>query len=54
MSSERWQSILASTLIRLETLTVNEEKWQRAVTIDTPGVGFPVEHILMILEKHAN
>jgi SAM-dependent methyltransferase len=41
-------------LIRLETLTVNEDKWQRAVTIDTPGVSFPVEHILLILKKHGN
>lgn len=35
----------------LQLLTLNEEKWQRAVEIETPGIDFPVEHILMVLRK---
>jgi SAM-dependent methyltransferase len=31
----------------LQTLTVNEEKWRNLVDIDTTGVGFPDEHILI-------
>jgi len=34
-------------IIDLQTLTVNEEKWRDLVDIDTPGVGFPDEHILI-------
>lgn len=32
----------------LHTLTVNEEKWRALVDIDTPGVRFPDEHILIL------
>jgi hypothetical protein len=35
----------------LQTLTVNDEKWRRTVAIETEGVDFPAEHILMILKK---
>jgi SAM-dependent methyltransferase len=35
----------------LYTLTVNDEKWRRIVEIETEGVDFPAEHILMILKK---
>jgi SAM-dependent methyltransferase len=35
----------------LQTITVNDEKWRRVVTIETPGVDFPAEHIMMILKK---
>jgi SAM-dependent methyltransferase len=31
----------------LRTLTVNSEKWQRLVEIETPGVDFPQEHIMI-------
>lgn len=31
----------------LQTLTVNEEKWRNLVDIDTPGINFPEEHILI-------
>jgi SAM-dependent methyltransferase len=32
----------------LRTLTVNDEKWRRKVSIETPGVDFPEEHILIL------
>lgn len=35
----------------LRTLTVNEEKWRRVVEIQTPGVGFPAEHIIIVAQK---
>jgi len=35
----------------LQTLTVNEEKWRNLVDIDTPGVSFPVEHILILAHR---
>jgi SAM-dependent methyltransferase len=37
----------------LRTLTVNYEKWQAEVEILTPGVDFPVEHILILAVKPA-
>lgn len=36
------------TLVEMRTLTVDEEKWRRTVRIETPGVRFPEEHILII------
>jgi SAM-dependent methyltransferase len=39
------------TLRALRTLTMNEEKWSRTVEIETPGVDFPVEHILILAQK---
>lgn len=35
----------------LRTLTVDEEKWRRNVVIETPGVSFPEEHILIVAQK---
>jgi hypothetical protein len=35
----------------LRTLTMNEEKWQRLVRIETPDVHFPKEHILILARK---
>jgi SAM-dependent methyltransferase len=35
----------------LQTLTVNEEKWRNLVDIDSPGVNFPEEHILILARK---
>ncbi len=35
----------------LSTLTVDQEKWQRTVEIETPGMAFPVEHILILAQK---
>lgn len=34
----------------LHTLTVDDEKWRRVVEIDTPGVDFPQEHILILAQ----
>lgn len=42
---------LGLPLRELRTLTVNEEKWRRVVEIQTPGVGFPAEHILIVTQK---
>jgi SAM-dependent methyltransferase len=38
----------------LRTLTMNEEKWRRLVEIDTPGVEFPDEHILILATRKTN
>jgi hypothetical protein len=35
----------------LQTLTVNDEKWRRLVEIETPGVQFPDEHVLIIARR---
>lgn len=35
----------------LQTLTVNEEKWRSLVDIETPGVQFPEEHILILAQR---
>jgi SAM-dependent methyltransferase len=35
----------------LRTLTVNDEKWRRVVDIETPGVDFPQEHILILAQR---
>ncbi len=39
------------TIRELRTLTVDEDKWTNLVEIETPGVGFPEEHILIVAEK---
>jgi len=39
------------TICELRTLTVNDEKWRNQVRIETPGVDFPPEHILIIAQK---
>jgi len=38
----------------LRTLTVNDQKWHRLVEIETPGVAFPEEHVLIIARKAAD
>jgi hypothetical protein len=38
----------------LRTLTVDEEKWNDLVEIETPGVNFPEEHILIVAQKGLN
>ena len=38
-------------IVDLQTLTVNEEKWRNLVDIDTPGVKFPEEHILILARR---
>lgn len=35
----------------LSTLTVDLDKWQRTVELETPGMTFPVEHILILAQK---
>ena len=35
----------------LRTLTMNEEKWRYRVEIETPGVPFPDEHVLILARK---
>lgn len=35
-------------ILELQTITVDEDKWQRIVEIETPGITFPDEHILII------
>ena len=35
-------------ITEVHTLMVNEEKWRRLVEIETPGVEFPQEHILIL------
>jgi SAM-dependent methyltransferase len=46
-------SRLGLQIDELRTLTVNYEKWQAEVEILTPGVDFPVEHILILARKPA-
>ena len=38
----------------LNTLTVNDEKWNYRVEIETPAAGFPDEHILILAQKTKN
>jgi SAM-dependent methyltransferase len=42
---------LGLVLYELRTLTVNDEKWRQEVEIETSGVDFPIEHILLIGKK---
>ena len=42
---------LGLTIVEKRTLTVDEEKWSRQVQIESHGVGFPEEHILIIAQK---
>ena len=44
-------SRLGLPIRELRTLTVNEEKWRRVVEIQSPGVGFPAEHIIIVAQK---
>jgi SAM-dependent methyltransferase len=38
-------------IVNLRTLTVNAEKWSRQVQIETPGVDFPTEHIMITAQR---
>jgi hypothetical protein len=38
-------------ICELQTLSMNEEKWRRLVEIETPGVDFPDEHILILARR---
>ncbi len=40
-------------IIELQTLTMNDEKWRYRVEIETPGVNFPDEHILILARRAA-
>ncbi len=42
---------LGLAILELRTLTVNYEKWSSQVEIETPGVDFPAEHILILARK---
>jgi SAM-dependent methyltransferase len=42
---------LGLVIRELRTLTVNYEKWQGEVEIETPGADFPAEHILILAQK---
>lgn len=42
---------LGLEISELRTLTVNFEKWRSEVEIETPGVDFPAEHILILAHK---
>ncbi len=37
-------------IVVLRTLTMNEEKWRYRVEIETPGIDFPDEHILILAQ----
>jgi len=37
-------------IFELRSLTVNYEKWRGLVTIETPGIDFPNEHILILAQ----
>ena len=39
-------------ILELQTVTVDEEKWQRTVEIETPGGSFPDEHILIVAREN--
>ena len=42
---------LGLDIVEQRTLTVDEEKWNRQVQIESRGVGFPEEHILIVAQK---
>ena len=44
-------SHLGMAICEMHPLTVNYEKWHSEVEIMTPGVDFPVEHILIVARK---
>jgi len=35
----------------LSTLTVDQDKWQRTVELETPAAAFPIEHIMILAQK---
>jgi SAM-dependent methyltransferase len=42
---------LGLVILELHTLTVDYEKWQSEVQIETPDLDFPAEHILILAQK---
>jgi hypothetical protein len=42
---------LGLTICDLRTLTVDFEKWHSEVEIETPGIDFPAEHVLIVAQK---
>ncbi len=40
-------------IAELRKLTVNEDKWRHKVSIETPGIEFPDEHILILARREA-
>lgn len=44
-------SALGFEITSLRTLSVNYEKWNAEVVIETPGIDFPAEHILIVAAK---
>jgi SAM-dependent methyltransferase len=42
---------LGLVILELHTLTVDYEKWQSEVQIETPNLDFPSEHILILAQK---
>jgi SAM-dependent methyltransferase len=45
---QRELAALDLRILKLRTLTVNRDKWRRRVSIETPGIDFPDEHILIV------
>lgn len=51
---EEFQAAIARNglqLLSLQTFTYNEEKWRNRIEIETPGVDYPEEHILILARK---
>ena len=38
-------------ILELRTLTVNSDHWRSRVSIETPGIDFPAEHVLIIAAR---
>lgn len=38
-------------ILEFYTLSVDEEKWRRSVEIETPGIRFPEEHVMIVARK---
>ena len=44
-------SALDLNILELRTLTVNDDRWRSRVSIQTPGIDFPDEHILIVAAR---
>lgn len=44
-------SALDLRILELRTLTVNDDHWRSRVSIQTPGIDFPAEHVLIIAAR---
>ena len=44
-------STLGLEILELRKLTVNEDRWRSRVSIQTPGIDFPDEHVLIIAAR---